>query len=351
MPLSDRLVPEILLENWREIKEPSVIHEADQCLMANQAFLELFRVSRPDALKEMYMAQFVSPWPSYHLRLGVRQALGRSLDGKEFDVEVTSLPFYSSTDGMLYQSVIRDISRMKLWEDKMLQSERLTAMGKLAGEIAHEINNPLGGILLYANLVKEDLTSEHPAAVNLEKIVKLATKCRIIAKGLLNFGRSSSRSYAPVDLNHVITDMFSLIEDHKLFSGVKTSFHLEPDLPHLMADRGQLEQVIVNLLINAAEAVDGKGRIEVLTRSKGLRSCVELLVDDSGTGIDQELRVKIFEPFFSTKQHRGGTGLGLSITHGIVQRHGGKIVVEESPLGGARFRISLPLENTYSTGS
>ncbi len=345
------MIPETLLENWKEIKEPSAIHEADKCIVANDAFLELFRINRHNALADMFMAQFISPWPSYHLRLGVRQALGRRIDGKEFDIEVISLPFYSSTDGLFYQSIIRDISRIKLWEDKMLQSERLTAMGKLAGEIAHEINNPLGGILLYANLVKEDLTTEHPAAVNLDKIVRLATKCRIIAKGLLNFGRSSSRSYAPVDLNHVITDMFSLIEDHKLFSGIKTDFILEPELPHLMGDRGQLEQVIVNLLINAAEAVSGKGRIQVVTRSHGSRFPLELLVDDSGPGIGEDLKVKIFEPFFSTKQHRGGTGLGLSITHGIVQRHGGRIVVEESPLGGARFRISLPLDTSYATGT
>ena len=141
MSLAERVVPQTLLESWKEIKEPSVIHEADRCLVANEAFLELFHIGRHESVSEMFMAQFVSPWPSYHLRLGVRQALGRGLDGKEFDVEVTSLPFYSSTDGMIYQSIIRDISKIKSWEDKMLQSERLTAMGKLAGEIAHEINN------------------------------------------------------------------------------------------------------------------------------------------------------------------------------------------------------------------
>ncbi|NPA94311.1 MAG: hypothetical protein GXO58_02650 [Thermodesulfobacteria bacterium] len=349
MALAEKGIPNILLENWREIKEPSVIHEADKCLVANEAFMDLFHIGRRQSIQEMFMAQFISPWPSYHLRLGIRQALGRRLDGSEFDVEVISMPFYAAGDGMFYQSIVRDISRMKLWEDKMLQSERLTAMGKLAGEIAHEINNPLGGILLYANLVKEDLSPDHDASVNLEKIVKLATKCRIIAKGLLNFGRSSSRSYAPVDLNHVITEMFSLIEDHKLFAGVRTDFELEPELPHLMGDRGQLEQVIINLLINAAEAVNGHGRIRVATRSQGLGPNVELVVDDSGPGITDELRLKIFEPFFTTKQHRGGTGLGLSITHGIVQRHGGRIDVEESPFGGARFRIWLPLDRTYGS--
>ncbi len=343
MSLVEKLIPTILLENWKEIKEPSIIHEVDKCILANQAFLSLFGITRHELLSDMFMAQFISPWPSYHLRLGVRQALGRSLDGKEFDIEVICMPLYSSGQGLIYQSIIRDISRLKLWEDKMLQSERLTAMGKLAGEIAHEINNPLGGILLYANLVKEDLTPQDQASVNLEKIIKLATKCRIIAKGLLNFGRSSSRSYAPVDLNHIIRDMFSLIEDHKLFAKVRTKFILEPELPHLMGDRGQLEQVIINLLINAAEAVEGHGKVYVTTQSRDFDSKVELIVEDSGPGISEELQLKIFEPFFTTKQHRGGTGLGLSITHGIVQRHGGKITVERSSLGGACFKICLPL--------
>ncbi len=344
--IKEKIIPEGLLEAWNEIKQPSVIHSADLCLRANEAFLELFQIGRPEGLFGKFMAEFISPWTSYHLRLGVRQALGRKMDGTNFDAEVITCPIHQGTEGMIYQTIIKDISQMRLWEDRMLQSERLTAMGKLAGEIAHEINNPLGGILLYANLIKEDLPQGDKSYLNLQKIIKLATKCRIIAKGLLNFGRSSSRTYAPVDLNLVIKEMFSLIEDHKLFAEVLTVFNLEEDLPHLMGDKSQIEQVIINLMINAAEAMEGSGKLNVTTRSIDTNSVVELLIDDSGPGIPKDLRVKIFEPFFTTKNHRGGTGLGLSITHGIVQRHGGNIIVEKSPLGGARFRITLPLENT-----
>ncbi len=345
-PVSDIKIPENLLESWREIPQPSVIHTADRCLMINEPFLELFGLLRQGRVEDHFMAEFISPWSSYHLRVGVRQALGRRFDGTSFDAEVISCPLCTNDQELIYQTIIKDISRIRSWEDKMLQSERLTAMGKLSGEIAHEINNPLGGILLYANLIKEDLPSGHDAEKNLKKIIKLATKCRIIAKGLLNFGRSSSRGYDPVDLNHVIHEMFSLIGDHKLFSEVDTRLYLEDGLPHLIGDKGQLEQAVLNLMINAAEAMDGKGKLIITTKSTKNPACVKLTVEDSGPGIAEDARIKIFEPFYTTKRSGRGTGLGLSITHGIVQRHGGRICVATSRLGGAIFTITLPLDTT-----
>ncbi len=343
-PVAEPKISDTLLESWKEIQQPSVIHTVDRCLMVNDPFLELFGLLRQSRVEDRFMAEFISPWSSYHLRLGVRQALGRRFDGSSFDAEVISCPLCTVDQELVYQTIIKDISRMKSWEDKMLQSERLTAMGKLSGEIAHEINNPLGGILLYANLIKEDLSPGHEAEKNLQKIIKLATKCRIIAKGLLNFGRSSSRGYDPVDLNHVIKEMFSLIEDHKLFSEVDTKLELEEGLPHLVGDRGQLEQAVLNLMINAAEAMDGKGRLVITTRSMRNPDSIQLTVEDSGPGIAENARVKIFEPFYTTKRSGRGTGLGLSITHGIVQRHGGRIFVATSRLGGAIFTVNLPLD-------
>jgi len=333
-----------LFESWNEIQQPSAIHSTDQCMAFNEPFRELFGLLRQERASERFMAEFISPWSSYRLRVGVRRALGRRFDGTSFDAEVITCPLCTVEQELVYQTIVKDISRIKSWEDTMLQSERLTAMGKLSGEIAHEINNPLGGILLYANLIKEDLPGGHEAEKNLEKIIKLASKCRIIAKGLLNFGRSSSRGYAPVDLNHVIREMFSLIGDHNLFSMVNTRFDFEENLPHLVGDRGQLEQVVLNLMMNAAEAMEGSGELMITTRSSKKPASVRLVVEDSGPGIPEESRLKIFEPFYTTKRSGQGTGLGLSITHGIVQRHGGRISVDISDLGGAMFTVSLPLD-------
>ncbi len=346
MILQEMKIADSLLESWKEIQQPSVIHTADRCLKVNEAFLDLFGLLRADKAEDRFMAEFISPWSSYRPRVGVRQALGRRFDGSSFDAELVTCPFCIVDHDLIYQSIVKDISRMKSWEDRMLQSERLTAMGKLSGEIAHEINNPLGGILLYANLIKEDMPPGHEAEKNLQKIIKLAAKCRIIAKGLLDFGRSSSRGYAPVDLNHVIHEMFSLIGDQHIFSEVDTKLHLEDSLPHLVGDRGQLEQVVLNLMMNAAEAMEGKGELLVTTRSLRKPSRIQLLVEDTGPGIPEESRVKIFEPFYTTKQSGEGTGLGLSITHGIVQRHGGRISVETGRHGGALFTVTLPLDNT-----
>ncbi len=335
-------IPESLKESWAQIKQPGIVHNSNVCLLANESFANLLGYVRKEELEGLQIGEFFSPWPAWEVRLGRREVLGRRADGSTVDLELMTLPFYSG-DEMLYQSLVRDISELRSWEDKLLQSERLSAMGRLAGEIAHEINNPLGGILLYANLLKEDMSDKRAAMSNVEKIVKLATRCRIIAKGLLNFGKSSSRSYAPVDLNQVVTEMFSLIEDHNLFKEIKVNIELDKDIPHLMGDKGQLEQVVLNLIINGAEAIKGQGHLYISTRYDSGSKYVILAVRDTGIGIPEEIRHRIFEPFFTSKKPGRGTGLGLSITHGIVQRHRGTITIESEVGSGTLFEVRLPV--------
>ncbi len=335
-------VPAILRESWEQIRQPGIVHTEDVCLLANDSFAALLGYVRSDDLEGLQIGEFFSPWPAREIRLGRREVLGRKADGSPVDLEIMTLPFYSG-DEVLYQSLVRDISELRSWEDKLLQSERLSAMGRLAGEIAHEINNPLGGILLYANLLKEDMSDEQAAMSNVEKIVKLATRCRIIAKGLLNFGKSSSRSYAPVDLNQVVAEMFSLIEDHNLFREIKVKIDLDNEIPHLMGDKGQMEQVVLNLIINGAEAIKGPGHLHVSTRYEQDTRSVVLAVQDTGVGIPAEIRHRIFEPFFTSKKPGKGTGLGLSITHGIVQRHRGTITIESEMGVGTLFEVRLPV--------
>ncbi len=340
-------IPDELIETWERIAQPVALHDGCKCLYANQAFLYLLGLSGPEDVLDRNMAEFFAPWPSDGPRPGVRACLGRSQSGRQIDVEMTNLPFMLD-DVIYYQCLVRDITELKIWEDKLLQSERLTAMGKLAGEIAHEINNPLGGILLYGNLIKEDLRPNSPARANVEKIIKLATRCRIIAKGLLSFGRSSQRVHALVNLNQVIKEMFSLVEDHKIFKGINVNIELDTDLPHIMADKAQMEQVVLNLIINAAEAMDGHGDLLIRTSFTKQPPFISLLVKDTGPGIPKEILSRIFEPFFTTKRPGRGTGLGLSITHGIVQRHGGRIQVNSKIRQGTRFTVILPYRDAVS---
>ncbi|MGC8736869.1 MAG: two-component system sensor histidine kinase NtrB [Dissulfurimicrobium sp.] len=330
------------IEYWQEISQPAVIHIKDTIIVANEAFSTLFGQQRNEDVPGRSMADFISPWPMDTPRPGWRSAMGRRGDGSNIDIEVVCLPL-SVSSGILHQSLIKDVSEIKSWEDKLLQAERLTAMGKLAGEIAHEINNPLGGILLYANLIKEELNEEDVSYENIGKIIKLATRCRIIAKGLLNFGRSSSKSYAPVDLNQIIKDVYALIEDHHILKNIEVDMRFKKDLPHFMGDKGQIEQAILNLIINAGEALNNKGKLIIETDFSKEQRLVCLTVEDNGPGIPDDLLPRIFEPFFTTKRAGKGTGLGLSITHGIVQRHGGKITVNSKPGYGTRFEVKIPL--------
>ena len=258
-------------------------------------------------------------------------------NGGAFEAEVIYLPY----EGRIRQVLVRDVSERRATEKMWLQAERLAAMGKLAGEIAHEINNPLGGIMLYGNLLKEDLPAESPLLAHVDKIIKLATRCRIIAKALLNFGRPEDGLEEWVDLNRVLLDMFALIEDHRLFRGIEVSWELEDGLPLVQGNRSQLEQVVLNLIINAGEAMEGRGRLSLRTYTFR-NELVVLEVEDTGPGIPKELQERIFEPFFTTKSGGKGTGLGLSICHGIVKRHGGSIEVESNPSKGTIFRVKLP---------
>lgn len=330
---------ESLLE---DVAQATAVHSEGVCIFANSAFLELFKLNHIEHARGHFMGEWIVPWPDKHPRLGFKTAMGRPRNADPLEIELITLPLLCSNSNEIYQTMVRDVTALRSWEDRMLQAERLTAMGKLSGEIAHEINNPLGGILLYANLIKERLEPESAIFQDVEKIAKLATRCRIIAKGLLNFGKPMSRAFSPVDLNLVVKQMFSMVEDHKLFRSIQVDMQLQSDLPHIMGDVSQMEQVVLNLIVNAGEAMSGQGTLTIETRLIEDRHQILLSVRDSGSGIPSELISRIFEPFFTTKRHGKGTGLGLSITHGIVQRHGGRIVVRSEPGQGACFDVLFP---------
>jgi signal transduction histidine kinase len=313
------------------IKDAVALFRGEEAVYLNPVFRRLFR------LRDEYPRLsdiFAPPPPGY----GLYETKAQRPDGTQFDAEVVVLPY----EGKYQQVLVRDISERQAVEKKWLQSEKLAAMGKLAGEIAHEINNPLGGILLYGNLLKEDLPPESPQFELVEKIIKLATRCRIIAKALLNFGRPEKGLEEWIDLNRVLTDMFSLIEDHRLFRHIEVQWKLESELPLVQGNRSQLEQLVLNLIINAGEALNGNGQLTLRTFYQEEEALVVLEVEDTGPGIPPEILPRIFEPFFTTKTGGKGTGLGLAICHGIVKRHRGQIEVESTIGQGTIFRIKLP---------
>ena len=226
---------------------------------------------------------------------------------------------------------------------ELLAAERMKATGKLASEIAHELNTPLGGILMYSHLLIEDLSEDDPRRENIVKINKLAHRCKIIVLGLLDFAHQEIPQLKPVQINRILRTVIGFLEDHILLKKLSIETFLDSTLPMVAGDENKLEQVFINLIINAAQSMDGTGTLTLRTDFPGDKKRVRIKCSDTGCGIHKEHLSRIFEPFFTTKEKGKGTGLGLSICHGIVEQHGGTITVESSMEHGTTFTTFLPV--------
>jgi len=225
----------------------------------------------------------------------------------------------------------------------LIQQEKLASLGKLAAGIAHEINNPLGGILIYSHLLLEDSRKEDPQYQNLEKIVKETTRCRDIVKGLLQFARPKEPDVTQIDVNAILDNALSLLESQAIFQNVTIKKRYQDDLPPVVADRSQLQQVFINIILNAADAMNGKGTLTLKTTISEGKPFINISISDTGHGIKKEDKSRLFEPFFTTKEAGAGTGLGLAICYSIIQKHGGTIEVESEVGKGSTFTVKLPL--------
>ena len=231
--------------------------------------------------------------------------------------------------------------RLHKAHDQLARTEKLTALGEMAAGVAHEINNPLGGILLYSNLVLEDLPEDHPARPNLEKIIYQTNRSKAIVQNLLDFARTPAGNMMPLSIADVIMSTLALVKDQSIFLGIEVDTRLTEDLPPVRGDYSRLEEVFLNLFVNAADAMAGKGVLKITTRLNTLNS-VRVSVSDTGKGIERSFLQHIFEPFFTTKDAGQGTGLGLSIAYGIIREHNGTIDVESEAGRGTTFVITLP---------
>ena len=226
---------------------------------------------------------------------------------------------------------------------RVAQSERLASIGMLAAGVAHEVNNPLGAILTLTALTLEDTGKDDPNRGNLEEVVRQSVRCRDIVKDLLAFSRQSNTDKELVDLNKILDETLALVVKQAQFFNVTVSRNWDPELPAVMADQSQLQQVFMNMLMNAVQAMDERGTITVVTRYVTSAQCVELTISDTCSGIAPEQIGRIFDPFFTSKASGEGTGLGLSIAYGIVTTHGGTIAVQSEVGKGSTFTIRLPV--------
>jgi two-component system, NtrC family, sensor kinase len=225
---------------------------------------------------------------------------------------------------------------------RVAQSERLASLGMLSAGVAHEINNPLGGILALSALALEDTEPDDPRRENLTEVLRQTERCRDIVKGLLEFSRQSGASDELVDVHEVIENTLALMVNKALFFNVDVEQDLDPALPRVRADRSQLQQVFMNLIVNAVQAMNEQGTLGIRTRYHSDDDHVEVAFSDTGRGIPPAIVGRIFDPFFTTKESGQGTGLGLSIAYGIVTKHGGTIAAESELDTGTTFTIRLP---------
>ncbi|MBN2355810.1 4Fe-4S binding protein [candidate division KSB1 bacterium] len=228
-------------------------------------------------------------------------------------------------------------------QQQLLQSEKMASVGQLAAGVAHELNNPLGGILIYANLMLEKMQKNTREADDLQRIMKETERCRGIVRGLLDFSRQTRIEAAIVDINQILNGTMALVTQQALFHNIKVALNLYEKLPKVFADVGQMQQVFLNIILNAVEAMEGKGEITVTSRLDDDERHVLLSIEDSGPGMSEEVLKKIFDPFFTTKPQGKGTGLGLAIAYGIVQKHKGEISVRSRVGQGSAFTVRLPI--------
>ncbi|HEY4058210.1 MAG TPA: ATP-binding protein [Kofleriaceae bacterium] len=333
--------------------------------VANHAILDLTGFSR-DELVGRDVRDFLSPDQRQFLTTAFAAALaGQHHEGVTVVLPTKSggavrtvwsiAPVGRAGAGSAIEAVVaigQDQSRIDALQQQVVRAERLATLGELAAGIVHELNNPLTSITVYSDYLVKKLEGQNAEATDVDKVRRIgASAHRILrfSRDLVQYARPSGTELEPVDVASVVRQSVSICEHLIERGGIELTVEVDPELPVVQAVAGQLEQVLINLITNAVHAIEGgstssvrDGKVIVRAGVDGPASVV-IEVADSGPGIPEPAREKIFEPFFTTKPDGKGTGLGLPIVRNIVEHHKGEISVDASDLGGAAFRVILPI--------
>jgi|APSaa5957512622_1039677.scaffolds.fasta_scaffold01063_14 two-component system, NtrC family, sensor kinase len=258
----------------------------------------------------------------------------------ENDEEIATMGIYTDL-----RDKIAVGKKLKKTQKQLAQSEKMASIGQLAAGVAHEINNPLTGILFNANMLLENKDKNTPITEELENIIEDVNRCKDIVKDLLVYSRQSNPSKKYIHLNTIVEQSLSLIHDQKLFGNIIITKILSDEMMLIKADENQLYQVIINLVINAADAIKGDGTLTLSTYCEIEAQKAYVEISDTGCGISKKDLPKIFDPFFTTKELGKGTGLGLSTVYGIIKENEGHISVKETNTKGTTFLIEFPLHS------
>jgi PAS domain S-box-containing protein len=263
-------------------------------------------------------------------------------DGKE---EIASYGIFTDLRGI--QKIEHDLRQT---HKMLLHSEKMAGLGRLAAGVAHEINNPMSGITLYSNLLLERLGEDHPEAEDLHVIINETERCKQIVSDLLEFSHQTTYEQTGVNVNEQIRKALVIMRMQPLFHNIEVVTELEEELSRIWGNAIRLNQVFSNIIVNATQAMDGRGKLTIITRHRSNRDMVEIVITDTGPGIDKEIISQVFDPFFTTKAKDGGTGLGLSVSYAIVREHKGSIRVESVLRQGTSFTLRFPILQQEAPG-
>jgi len=248
---------------------------------------------------------------------------------------------------------------LRIAQAEAVRGEKLASVGQLAAGVAHELNNPLTGILTFASLLRQKVPAGSADAEDLDLVIKETKRCAAIIRRLLDFAREKAPEKKFADLNRLIETTVRIVEQPAQLQGIELRLEFDPALPQVWVDANMIEQVVMNILVNAQHAITKNGCITIRTRrtpqprvpvpGAAAVPMVEISIADTGCGISEKNLQRIFDPFFTSKEVGKGTGLGLSVSHGIVQAHGGLIEVESRVGEGSTFRVFLPLDPVAAT--
>jgi len=257
----------------------------------------------------------------------------------------------------LEHKVAERTEELRTAEREVAQGEKLASIGLLASGIAHELNNPLTGVLTFTSLLRKKAPDGSPDAEDLDLVIGETKRCASIIRRLLDFAREKVPTEGYVDLNPLIEDVVRFVANPATLQDIEISTRLDPGLPRVWGDADLIKQVVLNILVNATQAIEGTGRVVVETRllrpaeaasKPGAAPMVEFAITDNGCGIPEANMQRIFDPFFTSKEVGKGTGLGLSVSYGIVKAHGGAIKVESVVGEGSTFRVQLPTVSPFA---
>jgi two-component system NtrC family sensor kinase len=276
-------------------------------------------------------------------KLEKRESLLLNKNGWEIPVYISASILYDEGKEIGSVGIFTDLREKRELEKQLLRTEKLSSLGKLAAGIAHEINQPLTGVLTFAHLLLKKFKDDETTRPDLELIVRETTRIKKIVQGVLDFGRETSMKKDFQAVEAILDNTLEIIVHQERFFGINLIKKYGTDIPPVMVDGSRMEQVFMNIIFNAVEAMNGSGTLTVQTRKTA--EGVQVDLSDTGPGIPEEILDKIFDPFFTTKDSTEGLGmgLGLAISYGIIKNHNGDLRVSSSPLGGTTFSIRLPL--------